>query len=90
MKPWHFHSVNLKKLLPRTKYEDEIEDDYIVGEVIITAEDTVDDLRERVEEELEMEDGFLMMLNDHDLLSTTSTHKVYKYLEADNILVLKY
>ena len=71
-------------------YEDEIEDDYIVGEVIITAEDTVDDLRERVEEELEMEDGFLMMLNDHDLLSTTSTHKVYKYLEADNILVLKY
>ena len=71
-------------------YEDEVDDDYIVGEVLITAEDTVEDLRERVEEELEMEDGFVMILNDHDLLTKTNAHKVYKYLEAENILVLKY
>lgn len=71
-------------------YEDEIDDDYIVGEVLITAEDKVEDLRERVEEELEMEDGFVMILNDRDLLSTTNEHKVYKYLERENILVLKY
>ena len=61
-----------------------------MGEVLITAEDKVEDLRERVEEELEMEDGFVMILNDRDLLSTTNEHKVYKYLERENILVLKY
>ncbi|QDZ19728.1 PH domain-containing protein [Chloropicon primus] len=71
-------------------YEDEIDDDYIVGEVLITLEDTVEDLRERVEEELEMEDGFVMILNEHDLLSMTNSHRVYKYLGPENVLVLKY
>ena len=71
-------------------YEDEIDDDYIVGEVIMTPEETVEELRERVEEELEMEDGFVMNLNGNDLLSITNSHKVYKYLEVENVLVLQY
>ena len=71
-------------------YEDEIDDDNIVGEVLVNGFETVEELRGQIEKELELDEGFIMVMNDEPLLHHTFDKQLMEFLKPENNLIIQY
>ena len=69
-------------------YEGDVDDENIIGEVIAHGSDLIGQLRQKVGQELELEDNFIMEMNDELLHQGVDMQPLGPYLKAENVLVV--